>query len=86
MAMFHTAFPDLQIAIDDMVAEADKVVTRFTGSGTHQGELMGIAPTGKHAVAGAISIIRVADGKVTEEWDQLDMLSLLQQLGAIPAS
>jgi steroid delta-isomerase-like uncharacterized protein len=85
MAMYHGAFPDLQLTIDDVIAEGDKVVTRFTPSGTHRGELMGVAPTGKHAVIGGISIVRVADGKVVEEWDELDMLGLLQQLGAIPA-
>jgi steroid delta-isomerase-like uncharacterized protein len=85
MAMYHSAFPDIQLTIDDMVAEGDKVVTRFTARGTHRGELMGIAPTDKQAVVGGISIVRVAGGKVTEEWDQLDMLGLLQQLGAIPA-
>jgi steroid delta-isomerase-like uncharacterized protein len=85
MAMYHGAFPDLRLTIDDMIAEGDKVVTRFTGRGTHRGDFMGIAPTGKQAAAGGISIIRVAGGKVTEEWDQLDILGLLQQLGAIPA-
>ncbi|MDQ3808887.1 MAG: ester cyclase [Chloroflexota bacterium] len=84
MAMYHGAFADLRLTIDDMIAEGDKVVTRFTGSGTHRGDFMGVAPTGKQAAAGAISIVRVAGGKVTEEWDQLDLLGLLQQLGAIP--
>jgi steroid delta-isomerase-like uncharacterized protein len=82
MAMYVSAFPDVQITVDDMIAEGDKVVTRFTSRGTHRGEFMGIAPTGSQVTIGGISIIRVAGNKVTEEWDQLDMLSGLQQLGA----
>ena len=84
MAMYHGAFPDMQLTIDDVIAEGDKVVTRFTPSGTHRGELMGIAPTGKRVSIDGISIVRVAGGKVVEEWDQLDMLGMLQQMGAIP--
>jgi steroid delta-isomerase-like uncharacterized protein len=84
MGMYHGAFPDMQLTIDDVLAEGDKVVTRFTPSGTHRGELMGIAPTGKRVSIDGISIVRVAGGKVVEEWDQLDMLGMLQQMGAIP--
>jgi predicted ester cyclase len=60
MAMYHGAFPDLRLTIDDRIAEGEKVVTRFTGSGTHRGDFMGIAPTGKQAAAGGISIVRVS--------------------------
>ncbi len=86
MAMYFSSFPDLQITVDDMIAEGDKVVTRFTGRGTHRGDFMGAAPTGKQGEIGGISIIRVTGGKVTDEWDQLDMLGLMQQLGVIPGS
>src|ERR1043165_4659769 len=82
MAMYVSAFPDIQITVDDMVAEGDKVVTRFTARGTHRGEFMGIAPTGSQVTVGGISIIRVAGNKVIDEWEQLDMLGGLQQLGA----
>ena len=82
MAMYVSAFPDVQITVDDMIAEGDKVVTRFTSRGTHRGEFMGIAPMGSQVTIGGISIIRVAGNKVTEEWDQLDMLGGLEQLGA----
>ena len=82
MAMYVSAFPDVQIIVDDMIAEGDKVVTRFTSRGTHRGEFMGIAPMGSQVTIGGISIIRVAGNKVTEEWDQLDMLGGLEQLGA----
>lgn len=85
MAMYFSSFPDLQITVDDVIAEGDKVVTRFTSRGTHGGEFMGIAPTGKPITVGGISIVRVAGGTVTEEWDQLDMFGGLQQLGAMLA-
>src|SRR5947209_1588454 len=87
MAMYISAYPDIQLTLDDMIAEGDKVVTRFTARGTHRGEFMGIEPTGTQITVGGISIIRVAGNKVTEEWDQLDMLGGLQQLGAtlVPA-
>ena len=82
--MYFTAFPDLQITLEDMIAEGDKVVSRFMGRGTHQGEFMGIAPTGKRVEATAISIMGLEGGKLAEEWEQVDMISMLQQLGAIP--
>jgi steroid delta-isomerase-like uncharacterized protein len=87
MAMYVSAFPDIQITVDDVIAEGDKVVTRYTSRGTHRGEFMGIAPTGSQVTVGGISITRVAGNKVTEEWEQLDMLGGLQQLGAtlVPA-
>ena len=84
VSMYFTAFPDLQITLQDMIAEGDKVVSRFIGRGTHQGEFMGIAPTGKRVEATAISIMRLEGGKLAEEWEQVDMISMLQQLGAIP--
>jgi steroid delta-isomerase-like uncharacterized protein len=84
MAMYKSAFPDLEVTVGDMVAEDDKVAARFSSTGTHRGELMGIAPTGKRVTVGGMSILRIANGKITDEWDQIDMLGLMQQLGAIP--
>jgi predicted ester cyclase len=84
LALFTTAFPDLRVTVDDMVAQADLVVTRTTSRGTHHGELMGIAPTGKQVTFTAITIDRVRDGKIVENWLELDRLGLLQQLGVIP--
>jgi predicted ester cyclase len=72
------------MTIDDMVVEGDKVVGRFTFGGTHTGDLMGIAPTGKKVEMTGISIIRVADGKFVEEWQIYDALGMMQQEGAIP--
>ena len=84
VAPYFAAFPDLQFTVEDQIAEGDKVTTRYTGRGTHRGELMGIAPTGKHATATGITIFRIEEGKMAEMWDNSDILGLLQQLGAIP--
>jgi len=69
-----------------MVAEGDKVVARLRISGTHQGEFLGIAPTGKQVTFTGIDILRIAEGKVMEHWGNVDELGMLQQLGAIPES
>lgn len=82
---FRTAMPDMQMTVDDVLAEGDKVMWRWTAQGTHQGPLMGIPPTGKRATISGISIDRFVDGRIVERWLQMDMLGLLQQLGAIPA-
>ena len=83
--MLTAAFPDFQMTIEDLIAEGDKVVVRITASGTHQGAFMGMAPTGKRFTEAQMHLLRVVDGKVTEHWDVRDDLSMLQQLGAIPA-
>src|SRR5262245_50107653 len=83
-ALYFAAIPDLHATIDDMVAEGDKVSVRFTVAGTQVGELMGVPPTGKRFDVGAMCIYRIAEGKVAEQWEQIDMLGLLRQLGAIP--
>src|SRR5579884_455889 len=84
ITMFRRAFPDLHFEIEDQIAEGDKVVTRYTFSGTQQGELMGIPPSGKHVSIGGISIYRITDGKMQQAWIEYDMLGLLQQLGVVP--
>jgi steroid delta-isomerase-like uncharacterized protein len=83
-AMVHTGFPDLHFTVEDMVAEGDKVVYRYTVRGTHQGDFMGIAPTGRQFVVTGIHIYRVGDGKFQEEWENWDMLRLMRQLGVLP--
>ena len=82
--MYRSAFPDIHITIEDQIAEGDKVVSRWTARGTHQGELMGIPPTGKQATVTGINIERFANGKFIEEWSNFDALGLLQQLGVVP--
>ncbi len=81
---YRTAFPDLQLTADEIVAEGDLVVTRWTGRGTHTGELMGIAPTGKEVTVSGITIARLANGKIAEEWELMDALGMMVQLGAVP--
>ena len=81
----RTAFPDFQSTVEDQIAEGDKVVTRATGRGTHKGEFLGIAPTHKQVVWRIINISRIDNGKIVENWRESDVLSLLQQLGAIPS-
>ena len=85
VSMMRSAFPDLRITVEDDMAEGDKVVTRWTGQGTHQGELMGIAPTGNQVTMTGITIHRIEDGKIVEEWENWDALGLMQQIGAVPS-
>ena len=85
MRTFLAAFPDYSHMIEDMIAEDDKVVTRFTISGTHKGEYMGIPSTGKEMELTSIMISRIADGKIVEEWQEFDEYSFMRQLGAIPS-
>ena len=82
--MYRTAFPDLHFTTEDLIAEGDKVVQRWTASGTHMGELMGIPPTGKHASNTGISVYRLAGSVIVEEWVNWSTLGMLQQLGVIP--
>ena len=82
--MVRSAFPDMQATIEDMIAEGDKVAVRYTGTGTHKGELMGIPATGKQIAVTGIEIIRIAGGKMVERWEAFDNLSFMQQLGVIP--
>ena len=82
--MLRGAFPDFRATIDDIIAEGDKVVIRQTWSGTHEGEFMGVPPTGNSVSFGVIDIIRIAGGKFAEHWGQMDSMGLMQQLGAGP--
>jgi steroid delta-isomerase-like uncharacterized protein len=82
--MYLTAFPDSRFTVEDLIAEGDTVVVRYTARGTHQGNLMGIPPTGKQASVTTIGIFRVVNGKAVEEWINNYDLGLLQQLGVIP--
>ncbi|HZC99066.1 MAG TPA: ester cyclase [Actinomycetes bacterium] len=83
-AMYLAGIPDLRVTIEELVAEADKVAVRRFYEGTHRGELLGVPPTGKHVRIGGISIFRLAGGKIAEQWEQLDRLALMQQLGVLP--
>jgi len=82
---YRAAFPDLRMSFDEQIADGDRVVTRWTASGTHQGALQGIPATGRSARISGIYIHRLSAGIVTESWASFDRLGLLQQLGVIPA-
>ena len=86
-ATYREAFPDLQTTIEDQVAEVDKVVSRFSGRGTHLGETedFGLA-TGNRIEITGITIDRFADSRIVEEWTNYDALGLVQQIGLIPVS
>jgi steroid delta-isomerase-like uncharacterized protein len=70
--------------VEEIIGAGDRVVARWTGIGTHRGELMGLEPTGRHISVEAISVFRIADGRISEEWTVWDALGLLQQVGAMP--
>jgi steroid delta-isomerase-like uncharacterized protein len=84
VAMYRKAFPDLRITVDEQIAEGETVVTRWTATGTNEGELMGMPASGKQATTAGININRVAGGKLVEGWGLFDQLGLLQQIGAVP--
>lgn len=77
------AFPDSRYTVEDQLADGDKVFTRWSFTGTHKGELMGIAPTGKPVRISGMVIDRIVDGKIVEEWEEWDALGMMQQLGVV---
>ncbi len=79
------AFPDLYLTLGDILAEGDRVAFRYTMEGTHQGDFVGIPPTGKPFSVEGMIIARVVDSKAVERWANLDTLGLMQQLGVIPS-
>ena len=82
-AMFHKAFPDLHVEIDQIIAEGDLVVTAITSTGTHQGEVMGIPATGKKVSVRGVHINKIVDGKIVARWELTDMMGLMVQLGVV---
>jgi steroid delta-isomerase-like uncharacterized protein len=82
--MMLSAFSDMHGTPEDMIAEGDKVVTRYTATFTHSGEFMGIPATGKRITITGIEIFRIAGGKMVERWESFDQLGMMQQLGVIP--
>ena len=85
MTVLDRAYPDLRVAIDDLVEEGDKVVARNSVTGTHLGPYLGRPPTGRTVAYNEIFIFRFAGGRIAEIWGVVDVLSQLRQLGAIPA-
>jgi steroid delta-isomerase-like uncharacterized protein len=82
--IYRNAFPDTHFTIDEQIAEGDKVVTRWTAHGTHQGELLGIPATDKSSTVTGISVDRITNGKIVESWGIFDQFGMMQQLGVIP--
>ena len=83
-SVFGGGFADWNIPIEDQIAEGDKVATRWSASALHTGSVLGIPPTGKTVRVTGVNVTRFAEGKIVESWFNFDMLSLLQQIGAIP--
>ncbi len=83
VAAYRTAFPDMRMTIKAQVAEGDEVATRWTGTGTHDGNLMGIPPTGNRVEITGMVLDRLSDGKIVESWTNDDMMGLMRQIGAI---
>lgn len=83
--MIETAFPDARMTIEDIIAEADRVVWRFSIHATHTGLFQGIPPTGRSVTITGMNIVRMADSRIVENWGQQDSLGLLQQLGVLSA-
>jgi steroid delta-isomerase-like uncharacterized protein len=82
---YRTGFPDLRITVEEQIADDMGVATRWSAKGTHEGELMGMGPTGKQATVTGITIDRIVDGRIAESWTNWDTLGMLQQLGVVPA-
>lgn len=84
-AWLRAAFPDIRYSVDDLIAEDDKVVMRWTWNCTHTGDYNGIPPTGKKITVTGVAIYRIAGGQFVERWVELDLLGLMEQLGPPPA-
>lgn len=84
ITMTHNAFPDLQLTIDDALADGEKVAIRWTMNGTNDGELLGLPATGKQVSQSGTTFYRLANGRIAETWFLADDLGLMRQLGAIP--
>ena len=84
VTVYRNAFPDVHFTIDEQIAEGEKVITRWTAHGTHQGELAGLPATGKSSTVTGIAIDRIVNGKIAESWGIFDQFGMMQQLGVIP--
>jgi len=84
-SMLLAAFPDISFTVEDMIAEGDKVVTRWTMNATHKGQFGGIPPTGKRVSIIGVDISRIVAGKIVESWMYSDRVGLMQQLGVMPS-
>jgi steroid delta-isomerase-like uncharacterized protein len=83
-SLYRNAFPDIHLTIEDVIAEGETVMTRWSCRGTHKGELNGIAPTGKQFTISGVTVARVSNGKIAEGYVNWDALGMMQQLGVVP--
>jgi steroid delta-isomerase-like uncharacterized protein len=83
--MFVAGFPDARVHVEDLVAEDDRVACRFVSTGTHHGEFMGVPPTGRRVEVTGITVFRLTGGQCVERWSEMNLVGLLQQIGAFPA-
>ena len=86
LGVYFSAFPDLHFTVEEQMSEGDQVVTRWSARGTHSGEFDGIAPTGSSIVFTGITISRLENGRLVEEWESFDELLLMRQIGAVPTA
>ena len=86
LAQFRSAFPNLKVTVDNVVAEGDLTMLRWSGVGTHSGAMMGIAPTGKTVHISGMDMLRFEGGKIKERWAEINVFGLMQQLGVIPGT
>jgi len=82
---FHGPLPDLRVEIDDMIAQGDKVVTRWTARATHKGSFLQVPATGKQVTVSGIDIMRIENGKIAEHWGYQDQLGFVKEIGVLPA-
>lgn len=83
VTLYRTAFPDVRLTVEDIIAEGETVTARWSCKGTHKGDLNGIAPTGKQVTISGISVARFTGSKISESWVNWDALGLMQQLGVV---
>jgi steroid delta-isomerase-like uncharacterized protein len=83
---YHAAFPDLTFTVEKQVAEGDLVVTRWIARGTHQGEFMGVPPSGRRIEVSGMSMDRISGSRIVENWNNWEALEMMEQIGAIPES
>lgn len=84
VTMFRTAFPDLHVTVEQLIGQGENVAARWHARGTQRGPLLGISPTDKEVTWSGVTLYRVADGTILEDWNSADFLGLLQQLGVVP--
>jgi steroid delta-isomerase-like uncharacterized protein len=84
VAAYRNAYPDVHLTVEDLFVIGDRVAVRWVSRGTHLGEMMGVPPSGNKIEIMGISLFRIANGQVAEEWEGFDTLKMMQQIGAIP--